>query len=321
MCKEGRVIYVKILINRDLGRERMKDIEDLGYEIINIDEKNLSPNDDVYDVDIWFTYMGFEKIDIRKMHNLKYIHLTSAGFDQVPIDYVEENNIYLSNNTTGYAIPMSESIVMNILQVYKNSKKMLEKQKDKIWKMDMSLTELSGKTVGFLGTGNISKETAKKLKVFNTDIFGVNTDGRQVEFFDKCFSIDNIDEFLSVCDVVVGLMPATEKTSGLMNREKFDLMKDGSVFLNIGRGNLVNHKDLQESLSKFRGVVLDVVDVEPLEYDSPLWEADNVIITPHNSWVSDKNLERLGQRVYENLKAYKENGIPKTYIKDVKRGY
>ncbi|WAW14929.1 phosphoglycerate dehydrogenase [Peptostreptococcus equinus] len=312
---------MKILINRNLGKEKMKAIEDLGYEILHIPEKNLKENDDIYDIDVWFTYYGFEKVDISKMKNLKYIHLTSTGYDQVPIDYILDNNIYLSNNTTGYAIPMAESIVMYILEVYKNAKTMFENQKEHKWKIDMSFGELAGKKVGFLGTGNIAKEAAKRLKAFDCKIWGLNTNGRDVENFDKCYSTDNINDLLKECDVVVGLMPATNKTNGLINKEKFEIMKENSIFLNIGRGNLVNLKDLEKYVDKFRGVVLDVVENEPLDENSSLWDSKNVIITPHNSWVSDQNLNRLGERLYDNLKNYMEKGIPKTYIKDIKRGY
>ncbi|MBC2576415.1 phosphoglycerate dehydrogenase [Peptostreptococcus canis] len=323
---------MKILINRNLGKEKMKEIEELGYEIIFIPEKELYNTtkeelgkkydlNKVYEVDVWFTYMGFDFLDITKMKNLKYVHLTSAGINQVPVDYLEENNIYLSNNTTGYAVPMAESIVMYILEVYKNSYKMFKSQEEKNWKTDMSWMELAGKKVGFLGTGNIAKEAAKRLRAFEVDIWGVNTDGRDIEFFDRCFSVKEMDLFFKECDVVIGLMPATDKTTGIVNSSKFEIMKKDSIFINIGRGNLVNERDLEKYVSKFRGVVLDVVENEPLSKDSILWECENVIITPHNSWVSENNINRLGIRVYENLKSFIETGRPNYYMRDIKRGY
>lgn len=312
---------MKVLINRYLGDEKMKAIEDLGYKVLYVREKDLKDRQDIFDVDVWFTYMGFMNVDISKMKKLKYIHLTSTGFDQVPIEYVTKNNIFLSNNTTGYAVPMSESIVMYILEVYKNSKKMFKLQEEKSWTIDMSWMELSEKIVGFLGTGNISIESAKRLKSFCVDIWGVNTNGRDVEYFDRCFSFQNSDEFFKRCDIIIGLMPATKETTGIINSSKFELMKENSVFINIGRGNLVNQRDLEKYVHKFKGVVLDVAEDEPLQKDSILWDCENVIITPHNSWVSENNISRLGERVYQNLKSFIETGVPKTYIKDINRGY
>ena len=83
-------------------------------------------------------------------------------------------------------------------------------------------------------------------------------------------------------------------------------MKDKSIFINVGRGNIVNEKDLVRYIKKFRGVYLDVFENEPLSEDSKLWEFDNVIITPHNSWISDKNKERTFNVIYNNLSNYKD---------------
>lgn len=323
---------MKILINRNLGAEKMQAIRDMGYEIIFIPEKELRNStkeelhvrediDDIYNVDVWFTYMGFEYFDIEKMKNLKYIHLTSAGINQVPLDYVQSRGIFLSNNTTGYAIPMAESVVMYILEVYKNSHKMFKNQENKTWKIDMNWIEVSGKRVGFLGTGNIAQETVKRLKPFGVEIWGVNTDGRDIVGFDRCFSVNNSDEFFKNCDIIVGIMPATKSTTGLVNENKLSLMKNGSTLINIGRGNLIVEKDLEKYVSKFRGVVLDVVENEPLSKDSMLWDCDNVIITPHNCWVSENNIERLANRVVENMESFIKTGEPKTYIRDMKKGY
>ncbi len=312
---------MKVVLNRDLGKEKIEEISKLGYEVQLIEERDLKKRDDYYDADVWFTYKGFDKVDMSRWTKLKYIHLTSRGIDQVPKDYVKEHNIYLSNNTNGYAVPMAESIIMYILEVYKNSREMFKKQDQAVWKMDTSWIELAGKRVGFLGTGTIAQETAKRLKAFDVEIWGVNTNARAVDHFDRCFKLDDSDEFFRTCDVIIGLMPATDKTMGLLDANKFELMKDGASLLNIGRGNLVNEKDLEEYAKKFRGIVLDVVEQEPLSPDSGLWKMDNVIISPHNSWVSENNIARLGNIVCRNLKSYIETGRPETLIEDIDKGY
>src|SRR3712207_9493195 len=101
---------MKILMNRDLGPDRINMIRDLGYEVVLLRERELKDRSDYYDADVWFTYQGFSKVDMSKFTNLKYIHTTSRGIDQVPKDFVIDNNCYLSCNTVGYAVPMSESI-------------------------------------------------------------------------------------------------------------------------------------------------------------------------------------------------------------------
>ncbi|WP_101773963.1 phosphoglycerate dehydrogenase [Peptostreptococcus faecalis] len=312
---------MKALFNVNFDTEKMEKISNLGYEITYIPEHELKDQKDIYDAEVWFTYSGFEEVDIKKFKNLKYIHLTSTGFNHLPKDYILDNNIVVSNNITGYAIPIAESIVMYILEIYKHSHKMFKQQDNKVWKMDMKWSEISGKTVGFLGTGNIAKEAAKRLKCFGVELIGVNTNGRDIENFDKCYALSDSDEFFKKSDVIVGLMPSTDKTSRVLNSRRMDIMKQGSVIVNIGRGSLIDEEALIYHIDKFKGLALDVVESEPLSEESILWEHENVIITPHNSWVSDQNKNRLFETLYNNLESYIKTGEPLHIVKDIKRGY
>lgn len=254
------------------------------------------------------------------MTKLKYIQTTSVGIDHLPLDIVLKNNIKVANNRGGYSVPISEWIVMYILQIYKNSFKLYDQQKQKKWKVNTIATELTDKKIGFIGTGTISTEAAKRLKAFGVEIWGVNTNGRDTAYFDKCFSNKEMDEVFSKCDVIISAMPSTKETIGMINKSKFDIMKQGSVFINIGRGDLVNQTDLENCIDKFRGVALDVFEQEPLPSESKLWECENVIITPHNSWLSDKNKQRNLEMIYNNLKNYIE-GKPLNNLMDINRGY
>ena len=150
--------------------------------------------------------------------------------------------------------------------------------------------------------------------------FIIASSGIKVEYFDRCFGKNQINEIFKNCDVVVSTMPCTEKTKGMIDKDKFALMKDGSSFINVGRGKLVKEDDLLMYIDKFRGVALDVFEEEPLRNESPLWEAENVIVTPHNCWVSDKNTIRVEELMYSNLKKYKE-GKQVNNIVNIERGY
>ena len=171
-----------------------------------------------------------------------------------------------------------------------------------------------------MGTGTIAVEAAKRLNGFGVEIWGYNTNGREVEYFDRCFGKNQINEIFKNCDVVVSTMPCTENTIGMIDKDKFELMKQGSSFINVGRGKIVNEEDLIKYLDKFEGVALDVFEQEPLPKESPLWDADNVIVTPHNCWVSDKNDIRVEKLMYSNLKKYKE-GKQVDNIVNIERGY
>ena len=105
-----------------------------------------------------------------------------------------------------------------------------------------------------------------------------------------------------------------------MNKEKFDVMKENSSFINVGRGKVVDEEDLLKYASKFRGIALDVFDKEPLDKYSELWDLENLIITPHNSWVSEQNHLRSFNLFYNNLKKYISNKSPENIV-EIKKGY
>ena len=115
---------------------------------------------------------------------------------------------------------------MSILEIYKNSKKFYEQQLNKKWKMNFSINELRGKKIGFIGTGTLATEAAKRLQGFDVEIWGVNTTGHNKEYFDKCFASDEMDEVFKYCDVVVATIPATKDTLGIINKDKFEIMKE-----------------------------------------------------------------------------------------------
>ncbi|HBH3576792.1 TPA: phosphoglycerate dehydrogenase [Clostridioides difficile] len=312
---------MKVLFTINYGKEKFDKIRELGYDVIHYSEDSIENNEDVNTADVLVTYNPFERLDISKMKNLQYIQTTSVGIDQLPKDEVLKRNIKIANNRGGYSVPIGESIVLYILEIYKNSAKFFKQQQNKEWKMDFSVSELYGQRVGFLGTGTISSEAAKRLKAFGLEIWGVNTDGSSKKYFDKCFATEEMNIVFEECDIVVVAMPSTKSTDGIVNKDMFKLMKEGSVFINVGRGNTVNQKDLEECVEKFRGVALDVFESEPLNKDNKLWECENVIVTPHNSWVSDKNKERTFNMVYNNLKHYIMENKPVDNVVDISRGY
>ena len=311
---------MKVLFTENYGEEKFQKIRDLGYEVTYHRENIVTNNEDTDSADILVTYDPFKTLDISKMSKLKYIQTSSVGVDQIPKEKLLEREIIIANNKGGYSIPMSEWIVMYILQIYKNSKKFYEQQQNKKWKMNFKMTEIYGRKIGFIGTGTIATEGAKRLKAFGVEMWGVNTTGSDKKYFDKCFSTQDMDNVFKECDVVVCTIPATKDTIGIINKDKFKIMKEDSVFINVGRGNIVNEEDLINYIDKFRGVALDVFQKEPLEEGSKFWEFDNATITPHNSWVSDKNHERNFNMIYNNLKNY-INEKPLHNLVDVYKGY
>ncbi|MCC5426244.1 phosphoglycerate dehydrogenase [Clostridium botulinum] len=313
---------IKALFTYNYGKENMKKIESLGYDITIINEKEIQYKNNLKDTEVLVCYNPFNTLDISLMENLKWIQLSSTGVDQVPKDIVLKNNVIVTNNNGGYSIPMAEWIVLKTLELLKNSKEFYKKQENKIWKLDTSLLELCGKTIGFIGTGSIAKETAKRFSGFNVNILGVNTKGRDVGYFNKCYSKENIKEMVSKSDIVILSIPYTKETENLVDENVLNSMKDGVLFINISRGSIVDERKLIENLKlgKIKGAALDVFEEEPLFKDNPIWELDNAIITPHNSWISEKRNTRRFDIIYENLKNYKEGTELKSVV-NMNKGY
>ena len=133
--------------------------------------------------------------------------------------------------------------------------------------------------------------------------YSVDLYPRVDEDFEIVYPLDKLDFALSNADVVILTLPLTDQTRGLFNKHRFAVMKDGGVFVNVSRGAVVDEVALSSALSsgKLYGACLDVFDKEPLGSDSPLWDYQNVIITPHNSFVGNNNNARLFELILENL--------------------
>lgn len=311
----------KALITYDYGEERMAELAkvfDLTYHY----EGDIESFKDSEDIEVLICYSPFKNLNIDDYPNLKWIQLSSIGFDQIPRDKMVGRDIIVTNNQGGYSKPMGEFIVSKMLEVYKHSRNIYDIQKTKKWKMDTGLLELVDKKIVFLGTGTISKEAAMRLVNWEMDIVGVNTKGHQTEYFDRCIAMDHVADEISDADFIVVALPHTKSTEHLVDEKMLSHMKDDAVLINISRGKVVDEMALTEALrrGKFLGVALDVFDKEPLDESSPLWSFDQVLISCHNSWISERRNERRFNMIYANVKRYLNNQPLKNVV-DLERGY
>lgn len=240
--------------------------------------------------------------DMGLFPNLRFIQLTSAGFDRVPMDEVNRRGIRICNARGVYGIPMAEFAVSGVLQLYKQSRYFTENQKSHGWNKHRDLAELWGKQVAIVGCGNIGQECAKRFAAFDCRVVGVDIFEGELPNISKIYHISRLPEVLPDSDVVVLTLPLTEQTKHLFGADTFAAMKQGAVIVNIARGAVVDTEALIEALrSNLGGAVLDVFEEEPLDEHSPLWDMNNVIVTPHNSFVGSGNNRRMANVIIENL--------------------
>ena len=287
--------------------EQLNKINSLGFNITSVSDERIPLKIDVSLIDIVVCNQLFLYNDISKFKNLKFIQLTSVGLERVPLEYTKKHNILVLNAGKTYAIPISEWVILKILEIYKSSRKFFEQQNSKIWEKDRTLLELTDKKVLIAGFGNIGQEIARRLKPFG--VYIVAMDKRKLKpeeenLVDKVCTPVEIDNILKSIDILILTLPFTAETRNIINRDRIFDMKKGSIIVNPARGKLLDEKALLEALDAgiIYGAALDVFQKEPLPQESPLWNMKNVIITPHNSFVSDMINKRLFELIYSNLK-------------------
>lgn len=303
--------FMKLLLTGafSYSKEQLNNLQALGFDISFVQDERVALDLDVTDIDAVVCNGLFLNNDISTFTDLKFVQLTSAGLDRVPVEYINKHKIKLCNAAGVYSIPMAEWAVLKILEIYKKSAVFHELQKKQVWEKQKDLIELSGKTATIIGFGNVGMEIAKRLKAFGVKVIGVDTrtlNAEEREGVDGFCTPADMDKVLCKSDIVILTLPLTRQTRHFMNTGRLALMKRGSVLINISRGGVIDETALVKALQsdKFLGVALDVFEEEPLPQDSLLWGFEQLIITPHNSYVSDKTNERLFELITKNLKMF-----------------
>ncbi len=286
--------------------EQKLNIEKLGCEVMFQQMENEPLSQEMFTVDAVICNGLFLHNDLEKFPNLKFVQLTSAGLDRVPVQKMKYKGITLFNARGVYSTPMAEWVLTGVLALYKHINTFYSNQQNHKWVKDRNVKELSGSTICIVGCGSVGTECAKVFRSFASEIIAVDIVKPASDLFDNYYTINNVTEAVKNADVVILTLPLTDETRNLFNKELLSQFKNNAILVNISRGAVVNEDDLINALKedKLGGAVLDVFNTEPLSEESELWDLENVIITPHNSFVSQKNNERLYKVVYNNLKDF-----------------
>ena len=281
--------------------EQIEYLKLLGHDIVFFGDEREKIDFDASDIEGVICNGLFVYNDIEQFHSLKYIQLTSAGFDRVPMDYIKQHGIEIHNAGGVYSIPMAEFAICGVLQLYKQSRFFNKNQSENKWEKHRELLELYGKTVLIVGCGSVGTECAKRFSAFGCNVLGVDLYPREDKNYNKMITLDLLDNAISDADIVVLTLPLTDETYHLFNDKRLKRLRKNAVLVNISRGAVIDTVALIESLPNIGGAVLDVFEEEPLPLNSPLWDTENVIITPHNSFVGDGNRNRLNNMIISNL--------------------
>lgn len=283
--------------------EQLNTLRACGFDITFVQNEREKLACDCSEFDAVVCNSLFQFNPVEEFTSLKAVQLTSAGFNRAPVGYLASKGIALFNARGVYSIPMSEWVVLRILEIYKHSREFHDQQKKKLWEKHRDLLELKDKRFIIIGTGSVGLECAKRLKAFDAEILGVDIKDSSSPYVDLFYPMETLTDVLPTADAVILTLPLTDKTKGLFSEELLSLMKDDSILINVARGPIIDEQALTQKLSegKFRGVALDVFEEEPLSDSSALWTIPRVYITPHNSFVSDGNSDRMFSLIYKNL--------------------
>lgn len=304
---------IKVLVTALCGQEtREKLIEEFAneYEFFFAFEDEKLAKEQLPYVEILIGAPEEDELKLAK--SLKWLQLPWAGYDKFAGMQNFPKDVMVTNASGAFGVIISEYVIGSLISLYRSFPKYWSNQKEHIWLEKDPADTIFRKKVLILGTGDLGKNVAKRIKAFDTEVIGVrkNAKAGQVEHFDRVYGMDELDNLLAEADIVVGCLPSNAETEGLFDYKRLKTMKQEAVIVNVGRGTLIKTDDLVEVLGKdhLRGAILDVTEVEPLPTDCPLWDMENVIVTPHMSGPSYGDNDDVVNWIWnisrENLQKY-----------------
>ncbi len=314
----------KVLINFDFPEKYVQVLKEKYDEldfVVSTDKKEIFEH--LKDVEILLTFFKCSRDMLDAAPVLKWIQAISAGVDYMPLDEVARRHIILTNGRGIHSIHMSEFAIASMINMARNCHIMFRNQMRKKWDRSVPQGQINGSVLGIIGLGDIGKEIARKASFLGMHVIGVKRTPEPTEFVEKVYGSRDMGEVFEKSDYIINLLPYTAATERIIDRNYFDLMKESACFINIGRGKTVNEADLIETLrnGRIRALVSDVYFEEPLPEDSPLWDLENAILTPHICGISPRYMERAMAIIDHNLKVYVHNEGTMINLVDLGAGY
>jgi len=262
---------------------------------------------------------------IAASENLDVLQLFSAGADPYMPKGVLADKTVLCNATGAYGQAVSEHAFAMTMMLIKKLHLYRSSQLRRCWEDHGTVTSLAGSTVLVVGLGDIGLSYARLVKAMGAIVIGVKRRGGSCPpEVDELVMTEEIDRVLPRADVILSVLPNTKETAYFYTEDRFRKMKNSAVFINCGRGNVVSHDVLLQALQtgEIKAAAIDVCETEPLPSDSPLWQEEKLVITPHvaGNFHLASIYEGVIELALENLANYL-NGKPLTNIVDPVTGY
>lgn len=230
---------------------------------------------------------GFDGVWASSHKNVRAVVSVGSGVDHITnIDAIPESVPIVRTISKILQNKMAEFVTLSVLLWHRRLMEMIEGKKAKLWSR-YSTRLADDISIGFLGYGGMSKACISAIEPFGYKIKVWAQSKRNLSRIEYFYGDENLVEFASGLDVIVNLLPLTDRTRGILSMGIFDKLNEGACLINVGRGGHVNLSDVKSAISSGRlaCAVLDVFEEEPISKNSEIWEIDNIIISCHSAAV------------------------------------
>ncbi len=269
---------------------------------------------------------GFAPRCLENARQLRWFCVPFAGIERFTRKGTVPEGVIVTNSAGAYGPAIAEHVVMVSLMLLRREHVTFQRMKDRCWVRESRLESLEGRRMVILGTGDLGRNCAERLRAFHPrSIVGVSRSGKEAgPHFDAVHPIRDLEEVLGQAELLVMTLPGTDETENLLSAERMALLPGGAYIVNVGRGRCLDEEALVRALREGRiaGAALDVMRHEPPEQDDPLWDAPNLILTPHcaGNMTVRYTRERCAAMFLEDLDNYVHHREMKHRV-SLERGY
>ena len=312
-----------VVVTEGFTREHLNKIQAVSEDLdIVVPQTVEETQSEIRDTEIVFG--DFSPEMFAEARNLHWVQSIGSGIDGVLFDDFVESDVTLTSAKGTVGIHLADHAWALILALTRGIHTAL---REKTWRVRMSMRanswELAGMTMGVFGLGGAGVEVARRAQGFGMRTLALDSEQvNKPSFVEEVWPLDRFYDLLEVSDIVVICLPLTDETRGVFNAKAFSHMRNHALLINVTRGDIVDGSSLLAALENgvIGGAGLDTSPGEPLANDHPLWNMDNVVITPHTAGGSPVRVARIVDVFCDNLKRYLE-GRPLTGVIDKHKGY
>ncbi|MEM0204032.1 MAG: phosphoglycerate dehydrogenase [Archaeoglobaceae archaeon] len=306
---------MKVLVAEQISDEAIEFMRKEGLEVdvrLGLKREELLSIIENYEALVVRSQIKVDKEIIERAKNLKIIARAGVGVDNIDVETATQHGIVVVNAPGGNTVSTAEHAIALMFAVARKIPQAYLSMKEGKWdRKKFTGIELRGKTVGVIGLGRVGYEVAKRCKALDMNVLAFDPYIPAERAQKIGVKLVDLKTLLRESDIITLHVPKTRETTKLIGKDEIELMKNGVIIINTARGGIIDENALIEALKngKIRGVGIDVYEVEPPNFDSPLFKFENVVTTPHIAASTKEAQISVGNIIAEDIVAFAK-GLP-----------